>query len=583
MEKKIDITQEIFDFFIDIGINTLLGIRDLTPELFKNKSQRILFLISSLFGIYPIIKFNIPLKSWFIFLFNYFLIAGIFRTLAKLKYRRTNRELYSIYKKKIFVINSIDTEKFINRTSEIYNNFKNNIHKINKEQSKTKLTKLIIILKVFYKNNIFKNSSQPIKKYILRSSVPIESISRKKSNLSHLFDTNIISITQGNSKKIIVLKTCKQNIKNTDKTTDKIQFLLNEFGFDISRVLEEIKDSMSIYTIKTTSEFEKINKKCDHLAFRLGIDKKKTYMKESKGIIQFIISGESKIYPFIDHIDNKKIKNITKNMQVPALLGVNLENGKLFIKDLAKMPHCLVMGGTGGGKSCFLNVLIQSIMYFNRNTSFLMLDFKYVELNIYEDFKNVHFINNYKDASRAIELLNIEMNRRLQLFAKLKVKNLKSYNLKFEPLPYLVVVIDEAADIILEADNKKNADIVNTKLNQIINKARASGVVIIYAMQRANSDQINTGIRSQLMTKIGFCTSSEKEKQFIEIDNLTGLEQGEYRWKKGDEEYFVKGLFIDDDKISTNKIYQSLEKFNSNIYDALDKDKKVVNITKKAY
>jgi S-DNA-T family DNA segregation ATPase FtsK/SpoIIIE len=266
-------------------------------------------------------------------------------------------------------------------------------------------------------------------------------------------------------------------------------------------------------------------------------------------------------------------------MEVPAVLGIDLESGKIFVQDLAKMPHCLIMGGTSSGKSCFVNVLIQSAMYLRRNTSFLLLDFKFVELNIYEDFKNVHFVNNYKDAVETIDKLNEEMNRRLKLFAKLRVKTLQGYNKKYSPLPYLIVVVDEAADIKLEADNKKLADIVNTKFNQIINKARASGAIIVYAMQRADGEQIGTGIRSQLMTKIGFGTSSEKEKQFIEIDNLTGLEQGEFRWKKGGEQYLVKGLFIDDEKSSTNKIYRRLEKKNTNVQEV---EEKVVKLRKES-
>jgi S-DNA-T family DNA segregation ATPase FtsK/SpoIIIE len=206
-----------------------------------------------------------------------------------------------------------------------------------------------------------------------------------------------------------------------------------------------------------------------------------------------------------------------------------------------------------------------------------MLDFKYVELNVYENFDNVYFVNNYEDAVKAIDALNEEMNRRLQLFAKLKVRNLKSYNQRYENLPYLVTIVDEGADIKLEANNKKLAEEVNTKFNQIINKSRASGVIIVYAMQRADGEQISTGIRSQLMTKIGFGTSSEKEKQFIEIENLTGLEQGEFRWKKGDEEHLVKGLFIDDEKKSANKIYRYLEKKNTNVHDVKEK---VINLSK---
>jgi hypothetical protein len=182
----------------------------------------------------------------------------------------------------------------------------------------------------------------------------------------------------------------------------------------------------------------------------------------------------------------------------------------------------------------------------------------------YKDFRNVHFINNYPDAIKAIDILNAEMNRRLDLFSELGVKDIESYNLKYENIPYLVTVIDEAADIKLEANDRQTAEQVNTLLNQCINKARATGIIIIYAMQRADSTQISCAIRDQLMTKIGFKTSSDSQKQFIEIQNLTKLGKGELRLKYDDTERLIKCLFIDDKKLNTNEVYKLLKKERCN-------------------
>jgi hypothetical protein len=558
MEKK----DKVSDLLWDIGANTGYSFLDLAPLIIKNKNHRILFFASSFTGIIPIMQFNIEPRFWALFSINYFLFSGTLRTFSQSKHRSLNRELNAMFNKKVSVINSIDKERFVNRVNEISSELKNNLDIIKSSEYENKYEFIKIILKTFHKNNIFQTSMKPIKNYVLRSSIPIETLSRKKSELSHLLDTNIISIAhQGKSKKIIILKTCKQSINDTNKISDKIQFLLNELNFNILSVKENKKESMTIYIIRTTSEFKEINKKCDYLASRLGIDKKKVSMTENKGIIQMKISGESKSYSFKNYIDLPEVKTKIKNMKLPALLGVNLENGKLFIQDLVNMPHCLIMGGTGNGKSNFINCLIQSLMYFRKNTVFIMFDFKFLELNFYEDFQNVHFVNNYRDANRAIDLLKEEMNRRLQLFSRLKVKNLSAYNKKYEPqLPYISVIVDEAADLILEAENEKHAKALNKRLNQIINKCRAAGVIIVYAMQRANSDQVNTGVRSQLMTKIGFATSSEKEKQFIEIDDLNGLEVGEFRWKKAGEKYFVKALFIDDENDKENIVYEELKK-----------------------
>jgi hypothetical protein len=474
--------------------------------------------------------------------------------------QKINKQLKSTLGKNVYVINSVDTKKFIERLNEISNLTKDNIKTIKSYEYKGKVHTVIGAIKVFNKNNIFKSSLHPTKTYVLRSQIPYKALLSKKDELEHVLNTNVINMGIGSSKKIILVKTCKKNIQGLEKMTDKIQFLLNELNFKVTNVTEDEKDSMKIYNITTTTEFEKFKKKTSHIAFRLGIEEEKLYMRKETGIVQLIITGDSKTYPFVEYIGLKEIKRKTKDMQVPAVLGINLESGKLVCVDLAKFPHALAMGGTGSGKSNFLNVLIQSSMYLTSNLAYLMFDFKKVELNQYKNFKNVTFINNYDDAIKAIDLLNKEMNRRLDLFAAAGVKDLESYNLKYENIPYLVTIIDEAADIKLEAGDKKTAEEVNTALNQCINKARCSGIIIIYAMQRADGNQISCSIRDQLMSRIGFNTSSEKQKQFIELENLTTLKTGEFILKYRGEESKVKGFFIDDRKLQTNEVYKILKK-----------------------
>jgi uncharacterized membrane protein len=559
MEKKTDYFNILFNIFIDLIINILFSVRDLIPKILKSNTNRILFLLCTMIGIFPIIKLDIESKYWIIFLLNYFILAGFFRTFVHLRHNRINKKLTNLFNAKVKIINSIDIEIYIKRFEEIILNIKSTINEIKSLTYDGKIEMIKKSLLIIGENNILKSDKKPIKNYTLRSSIPLNKLSKKIAELSHILDTNIIGINQGASKKVIVLKTSKFSINENSKLEDKIQYYLNEFGFNVSSVKEISKDELKVYEIVTTSEFSKINKMCDHLAFRLGIDKKKSYLRERIGKIEFVISGESRIYNFNDYISLPSLKNKTKKMQVPALVGIELETGKLITVDMAKFPHALLMGGTGQGKSSLLNVLIQSSMYFRKNLAFLMFDFKRVELNQYKDFQNVHFINNYPDAIEAIDELNKEMNRRLDLFAEANVKDLESFNLKYEEIPYLIVVIDEGADIKLEAQNKATAEQVNTLLNQCINKARCTGIVVLYAMQRADSTQINCSIRDQLMTRIGFKTSSENQKQFVGIQNLTGLEKGEIRLKFEEDEKLIKCLFIDDRKLETNEVYNILK------------------------
>jgi hypothetical protein len=556
MAKKISIS----DFFKVTAKNTVQCIIDLTPCIFKEKFYRILYFGSAALGIYPIIKLGIEPKHWIVFTgANFFIIAGMFRTMLQLRHRKINRDLRELFKKDVKVLNSIDIQKNIKELKVLSDVVKKEFtsEKNNNRIIFKKLQSTILAIQKHVSTD-----EEPIKKYLLRSPVPLNTIMKKKSELSHLLDTNIISITQGKSKKIVLVKTCKENIQNAENMGDRIQFLLNELGFNVTSVTEHGNDSMDIYDIKTTSEFEKINKKCAHMAFRLGVDKNKLYMRQKKDLIQLIISGTSMTYPFIEFIGLKEIKKMTEDMEVPIVIGIDLESGKLVCLDLAKFYHALIMGGTGSGKSCFINVLIQSAMYLTTNISFLMFDFKIVELMQYSTFKNVCYINNYEEAIESIKTLDNEMNERLSLFADVGVKSLKAYNKKVpkeKRKPYLVVVIDEAADLTLESNDNETAEKLNRKLNQIINKARVTGIIIIYAMQRADTTQVSGAVRAQLMTKIGFGTSDESEKRFIGLENLTSLAEGEMKIKYKGKIRTVKCLFIDDMEIETNEVYKLLK------------------------
>ncbi len=203
--------------------------------------------------------------------------------------------------------------------------------------------------------------------------------------------------------------------------------------------------------------------------------------------------------------------------------------GEPYVADLAKMPHLLVAGATGAGKSVCINCLICSILFkaTPEEVRFLMVDPKVVELTIYNDIPHllVPVITEPKKASEALKWAVAEMEVRYQKLAKLGVRNLADYNRKLErvnaeaeedgvvaekSMPYIVVVIDEFADLMLTAP----AD-VETSLMSLAQKSRAVGIHIILATQRPSVNVITGVIKANFPSRIAFQVASKTDSRTI--------------------------------------------------------------------
>ena len=212
-------------------------------------------------------------------------------------------------------------------------------------------------------------------------------------------------------------------------------------------------------------------------------------------------------------------------------------SGEPYVADLTKMPHLLVAGATGTGKSVCLNSLICSILFkaTPAEVRFLMVDPKVVELTIYDDIPHllVPVITEPKKASEALKWMVAEMEARYQKLAKLGVRNLSDYNDRLErvnadaeqdgvepekPMSYIVVVIDEFADLMLTAP----AD-VETSLMSLAQKSRAVGIHIILATQRPSVNVITGVIKANFPSRIAFQVASKTDSRTI-LD-LNGAER----------------------------------------------------------
>lgn len=222
-------------------------------------------------------------------------------------------------------------------------------------------------------------------------------------------------------------------------------------------------------------------------------------------------------------------------------LGVNLF-GQPIIGDLAKMPHALIAGSTGSGKSVFINSLLTSLMYkaTPEEVKLLLIDPKVVELAPYNGLPHLlaPVISDTREASAALAWTVDEMEKRYQRFAAAGVRNMEEFNQKAQAqnktslqMAYIVVIIDELADLMMSASND-----VQDSIARITQKARAAGIHLVVATQRPSVDVVTGTIKNNIPTRIAFTVSSQ-------IDSRTIIDTGgaERLLGKGDMLYLGNG------------------------------------------
>ena len=251
--------------------------------------------------------------------------------------------------------------------------------------------------------------------------------------------------------------------------------------------------------------------------------------------------------------------------KLPLALGKDIQ-GNPRIEDLTRMPHLLVAGATGAGKSVCLNSLILSlIIKFPPETlKLLLIDPKRIELAIYNDLPHlVHpVVTDMNLAKNALDWAVFEMENRYDRMARMSVRNIEGFNQKLaamgderpegleglEPMPYLVLIIDEMADLMLTAGKEVEVDIV--RLAQL---ARASGIHIILATQRPSVDVVTGIIKANFPSRIAFQVSSKHDSRTI-LDTIGAeylLGHGDMLFKSsGGQLQRTHGPFVDEDEIS---------------------------------
>ena len=248
----------------------------------------------------------------------------------------------------------------------------------------------------------------------------------------------------------------------------------------------------------------------------------------------------------------------SKDIKLPIALGKNI-SGKPIVGDLAAMPHLLIAGTTGSGKSVCINTIILSLLY--RHTpdkcKFILIDPKMLELSTYEGIPHLlcPVITEAKKAASVLGWVVKEMESRYRLMTKEGVRNIDGYNAKHKlPMPYIVVVVDEMSDLMLVAGKE-----IENYIQKLSQMARAAGIHIIMATQRPSVDVITGTIKANFPTRISFQVTSK-----IDSRTILGEQGAEQLLGKGDMLYMssanrivrIHAPFVSDNEIE--KINNSL-------------------------
>ena len=240
-----------------------------------------------------------------------------------------------------------------------------------------------------------------------------------------------------------------------------------------------------------------------------------------------------------------------KDIKLPIALGKNI-SGKPVVGDLASMPHLLIAGTTGSGKSVCINTIILSLLY--RHTpdkcKFILIDPKMLELSTYEGIPHLlcPVITEAKKAASVLGWVVKEMESRYRLMTKEGVRNIDGYNAKHKlPMPYIVVVVDEMSDLMLVAGKE-----IENYIQKLSQMARAAGIHIIMATQRPSVDVITGTIKANFPTRISFQVTSK-----IDSRTILGEQGAEQLLGKGDMLYMssanrivrIHAPFVSDNEI----------------------------------
>ena len=326
--------------------------------------------------------------------------------------------------------------------------------------------------------------------------------------------------------------TSKNNISDLNKNRPDSKFMeqiLLDFGIDGK--IKKINNGpvVSLYEFEPAPgiKVSKIINLSDDLARNTSSTSARVSTIPGKNTIGIEIPNENRESVLLrEIISNEKFQK--KEIKLPIALGKSI-SGLPIIGDLTTMPHLLIAGTTGSGKSVCINTIIVSLLYklSPDKCKFILIDPKMLELSAYEGIPHLlcPVITDSKKATCALDWTVREMNNRYKLMTKVGVRNIDGYNSKHRlKMPYIVVVVDEMSDLMLVAGKE-----IENYIQKLSQMARAAGIHIIMATQRPSVDVITGTIKANFPTRVSFQVSSK-----IDSRTILGEQGAEQLLGKGD-------------------------------------------------
>lgn len=302
-----------------------------------------------------------------------------------------------------------------------------------------------------------------------------------------------------------------------DGVVEKLQSAFVNFGVDAKVVSFEEGPTITMFEVilGTGVKISKLQNLSEDIALTLAVSTVRIAPIEGKSSVGIEVPNRNTTAVLIkEMIDTREFTS--KSSPLTVVLGKDI-SGKPVVADLTSMPHLLVAGATGSGKSVCVNAMILSILLnaSPEEVRFVMIDPKQVELSSYNEIPHLIMpvVTEAKQAAIALNWVVQEMERRYSLMLELRVKDYKSYNAKCaagETLPYIVVIVDELADLMMVAAKQ-----VEEAICRIAQKARAAGIHLVVATQRPSVDVITGLIKANIPSRIAFSVSSRVDSGTI--------------------------------------------------------------------
>ena len=379
---------------------------------------------------------------------------------------------------------------------------------------------------------------------------------------------------------------------------DVIEETLESFGIEGKIVQIDVGPTVTCYELKPARgvKVSKIVNLADDLSLSLatsGIRIEAPIPGKSHVGIE-VANYKKEIVGFKEIISSSKF--IKSKYEIPFAMGKSI-SGEVIISAIEKMPHLLVSGATGSGKSVCINTIIMSILYKHSpdEVKLLLIDPKVVELSIYNGIPHLIMpvITDPKKASSSLYWAISEMEKRYKLFEENHVRDIKGYKKaaetddSMENLPYIVVIVDELSDLMMTAASE-----VEDYITRLAQKSRACGIHLIIATQRPTVDVITGTIKANIPSRISFAVTSQ-----IDSRTILDMQGAEKLLGKGDMLYAssdsmkpvrIQGAFVSDEEVlsvveyikdssDTNYNEEAIEKVEENITTDLEDEDELLD------